>query len=1106
MQARRPFTSRPTACRPRCVAVIVRFERLPVAILPLAIVTACVATAATARAQAVDPLVEASAYRDRTVWSYHGGDKEPVPWARFRPRDYGSSPVAFDGTGVRPVGKVPPPGVHPRIFFSPEDLPALRRRLREDRGAREAWLNILAWSHALRLTYDEKADYAQPDWANGGFHIHGRFVDLHRIGGYAPKREDVYRMLAAGERPQTYEKAHPASFFNPAAAEAFRCLVEEDEPAARTLAAATVTAVRLEQERRSREDKPVAAGQPPRPSTSRLSACSLGFIYDFIFNWMTAEQRGIVHDELVTLSSGQDNYGTFNNAEASRSNWATFSYWVFDLMAIEGEPGFNDLKFLGLYRGWRNFYTYSFFDSGAAYEGEGKLLFGLDAAVAFDRVGHKYGLEPLTHHPLPRAYYSAFSARALLPTRGSFAVFDILGGMGGGLTTPQDLVVARWLFPEDKGVDVVYRALVGDDYRTLPSSLHSLSHQAVTSAVFASAYDPADTPESAGVPLTFFCGQRALLMTRSSWDRDATMLTMHVRGASGGHPYPDRNGIMLAGQGRTWVTIPGKDIGGWAMNTVLIDGAEQSTTTPARVVDYADGPGATFVTGDAKYCWDWVWRNASKNEAGTPCTRRDVAAGTVDTGPGWQLVEQSFNDFAWSRSDREVFTRPLKFTASWIGMDGEYTPATRQVNTPVLRAFRTAGLVRGPRPYVLVVDDVQRDPLPARYDWNLTLPGDVVAVRRSESLGVPGDTILTGSAGLTADGGLADGAAAFLVRPLLVRGTPRPAAVGTRDKFTTLSLATEATAPDFRVLLHAFRGGHPLPTTSWDAGRTSLTIAFPDQQDTVRFDPGAGGRTEVTVARAGETLVAMNRTVPPVADPESAALTRQLETMAEREEEMRREGFDPRKLPGFVAAWRFDAVGDGSCRPLPGSVKAAVAIPTDGCREVPGPAGTTALVIPPEGIKAAFGFECGPRVPFAIECWVRTKGTPAMGTLFDFGGHKAVSCDILQGGLRVNAAGAWGAAGLPTSMLSSWTHFVITSDLETLQIYRNGIPIAGIPVTGKSFQWGREFRLGGSNGYGDAETAVARLAFYGKPLPAATVERLFLWKNGGAAASRPATP
>ena len=171
---------------------------------------------------------------------------------------------------------------------------------------------------------------------------------------------------------------------------------------------AAVNAIKFEQARRQKEDKPVSgAAQPFHGHDQRVRS---RYVYDFIFNWMTAEQKQVVHDELVTLSAWDDNYGTFNNAEASRSNWATFSYWVADLMAIEGEPGFNDLKFRGLYRGWRNFYNYSYFKSGAVYEAEGKLLFGLDAVVAFGRVAEKYRLEPLSHHPVPRAYYSEFSS------------------------------------------------------------------------------------------------------------------------------------------------------------------------------------------------------------------------------------------------------------------------------------------------------------------------------------------------------------------------------------------------------------------------------------------------------------------------------------------------------------------------------------------------------------------------------------------------------------------------------------------------------------------------------------------------------------------------
>lgn len=1042
---------------------------------------------------AVDPLVRASAYGDKSVWSYHG--KEPIPWSTFRPRDYGSSPVRFEARGVRPVGRVPAPGVHPRIFFSPEDLPALRARIRADRGAEEAWKNILAFANALKLTYDVKAGYAQPDWAGGDWHIHGRTIEMHRIGGYDRRREDYFGLLAAGQRPaKTFEKNPPSWFFFPAAVEAYRCLIEDDAEGARTLARAVGTAVRWEQERR-KADKPVSPGQPPKPSTPRYHACNLGLVYDFIFNWMTPEQRALVHDELVLLSAWSDNYGTFNNAEASRSNWATFTYWVWDLMAIEGEPGFNDLKFLGLYRGWRNFFTYSFFDSGAAYEAEGKLLFGLDAVVAFDRVGHKYGLEPLAQHPLIRSHYAQFTALSVLPTQDSYAIFDILGRMGGSLCTPQDLVVAHHLYPDDRAIDFVYRTTVGDDYRRLPMPGHSWNNL-ITCAIFAASHDSALTPARLDLPLTFFCGQRALLMTRSSWDTNATMLTMHTRGASGGHPYRDRNGIMLAGQGRTWATIPGKDIGGWACNTVVIDDAEQNATTPARVVDYADGPDATFMTGDAKHCWDWVWRTADRNRQGAPCRREDVVAGLVDAGPGWKPVEQCFNDFAWTRSEREIYRRPLKFAPHWLAPDGALSPYLRQPNAPVLRSFRTAGLVRGPRPYVLVVDDAQRDARPARYDWNLSLPEDVVAV---QGAGAAGDIVLAGRAGLGADGALRAGEPALLVRVLACSGGRLPDAIGPREQQNLLSIRTRAAAPDFKLLLHAFRGGDPLPATTWNSRRTEVTVAFPEQKDVVEFAASASGKTDVTVRRAGRTLAKLDRPVAVLADAESETLTARLARTPERLAALERRGYDPAREPGFLAGWNFDRIVDGAFPPLPGSDPAAAAIAAGEAKLVEGLNGRRAAAIGAEPLKTPLAFAAGLKDrPLTIACWLKTKTNPWMGRYLDVEG--LVGSELVQAQLRFNVGrvlqDSW-----PVSMLSSWTHVAVTCDGSRVCTYRNGAPIAAAVLNGgQKPSPGRQLALGGRSAYGDAEVSVQSLHFFNVALTAAAVEDLYLWGRYGGAA------
>ena len=1054
--------------------------------------TAASATNVTAPSPAptpeVDPIVKASAYGDKTIWSYAA--KDPLPWTMFHPNDFGSLKVSFDPKGVRSVGEVPAPGVHPRIFFSPEDLPAIRKRIKEDEGAQEAWKNILAWSHTLNLTYDEKAEYAQPDWSKGNAGVHGRFGELMRIGGYDPKREDYYALLAEGKMPKFFEKGSPTEFFRPGAAEAFRCLIDDDAKGAQKLAAATVTAVKLEQERRAKTDKSVKPGEPPKPSTPTGHACSLGYIYDFIYNWMTPEQKKIVHDELVTLSAWADNYGTFNNAEGSRSNWATFSDCAFALMAIEGEPGFNDLKFRGLYRGWRNFYNYSFFKSGAAYEGEGKLLFGLDAVVAFDRVAKKYGLEPLTQHPLPRAYYSDFSSRAMLPTRDGFAVFDILGGIKGGFTTPQDLIIAKYLYPDDKTIDFVYRALVGDDYSSLPHNLHFLAHQEIISAIFATAYDPKLEPEKLNLPLSFFCGQRAVSMTRSGWDTNAVFLTMHVRGVSGGHPYRDRNGIMLTGKGRPWITIPGHggEVDGRLCNTVLIDGADQSNTTPGRVVDFVDKPLATFTVGDTKYCWDWIWARANRTLDGKPTTHADIEKGNIQVGQAWKIVEQNFNDFAYTKLDQGVYQSPLKYIPDWLGPDGLYSATIRQVNTPVLKSFRTAGVVRGPHPYALIVDDIQRNCLPARYELNLNLGTSLTPLKAPLPGILSGDIVMTATNSIDTNGVLTPGEPALLIRMLQAKGDPQPPVFKEINKQNILTLSTKAESPDFKLLLYPFKGGEPLPQTKWNAINTDLEINFPDQKDSIAFTPASSGKTDFTIKRDGKEIVAVNAPVPKLNDPDSDRLTEELNKLPEKVAALK--GFDVEKVPGLIASWSFDKAVDGF---YPADQTNIPGIPdryqsTNSMVE-PGVVGN-AVNVSSNGLVVPFDLKPLNDKEVTVSFWVKSNTKPWMGDVINAG---AFSLDLVQGGMHFLAMRK--NEPLSSSNLTGWTQYTVTIDSKSVTLYCNGTPQVTIPVTGKT-SFRDSFKLGGG-GYGGFTGSFDDLRIYNKALDADTVQKLYLHELRG---------
>jgi hypothetical protein len=1031
-----------------------------------------------APAPQVDPIVKASAYGDKTVWSY--SSDHPLPWTLFHPNDFSTIPVQFDGTGVTPLGEVPAPGVHPRLFFSPDDLPALRRRLKETRAGQEAWKNVLSYANTLKLKYDPAADYAKPDWMNGSFFIHGR-VPLYLVGGYAD-REDFYQELINGQKP-----SKDFTFMPLAAVEAFRCLIDEDHDGAQTLAKAVVHAIQFEEERRQKEEPPLQPGQPPKPSTQRLWAISLGMVYDFIYNDLTADQKKILHDELVTLSAWQDNYGTFNNADASRSNWATFSYWAFDLMAIEGEPGFNDLKFRGLYRGWRNYFATSIFQSGAVFEGEGKTLLGLDAVAAFDRAAPKYHLQPLSWHPAIRRFYEDFALRSMLPNRTNFVQFDMLGNIDGGLCTPIDAVMAKYFYPKDKGVDLVYHAVVGDDYKTMPNRCDWTWNMVVLCAIFATDYDPDNSPEKMGAPLSFFCGQRAVMMTRSSWDADATFLTMHVRGASGGHPYRDRNGIMLAAAGRGWIRVPfdhGQD-NGWMCNTVLIDGCEQENTTPGRCVDYVDKPQATFMVGDAKYCWDWVWSNATQTLDGKTATADDVARGNIDTGAGWKLVDQCFNDFAYTRQDALAYTRPLKFAAHWLAPDGAISAVTRQVNIPVLKAFRTTGLVRGAHPYVLVVDDIQRSALPSKYDWNIMLCDDVVQATVPPDGAQPGDIFLAGKTSVNSDGSLQPKEPALLVRVLEEKGAPQPPSLAVRDQANIFTLSTRAVSPDFKVLLYPFHAGDSLPTTNWDSAHTTVTLSYPvtdpAPEDQILFSPSDSGKTDLRITRNREEIVRVSAPIPKFTDPASDALDAQLAQLPADVEAAR--GYQPDQEPGLIASWSFDQIASGG---FPATQPGLAPIPADDATVEPGLIGN-AVRPAKAGLTIPLDLHGKADTSLTVAFWLKADANPD-GSIIELLDNRAFSLDLVQGRLRFNAQGQWFYGGTNSiSTLNHWTHLAVTWDGQTINLYRDGTLLMTLPGTRK-MEYQKTIFL--------AKSGVAGLyddlRIYNRALDAATVRKLAL--------------
>ena len=828
--------------------------------IPIAVATGLVLCGAGATAGAVAPAAGLARAKGGQV----------VPWSKVRPDDLGDKAVRYDDTGIRTIAPAPRPGVHPRIFFGPAELPAVRRRLETTRCGREIWKNILSWTHALRGTYDPEADYARPDRLKGGWGgLHGR-VPLVRGGFDRDKATGrftgrAYQALIAGDA-----SVDPGYKMSVLALEAFRCLVEDDGDAARDLGKALATVVA--RERGSRKDE-----HPYRPAGGH----NMALCYDFIFPWLTPRQRDAIREEIALGTHYHAHYGTFLAANATTSNWCTLdSFLPTTLLAIEGEDGFNALKYRGTVRAWRNFLTYGWYASGAGYEGHGKNYQFPDTLVAFARRG-----ENLIHHPHVRAYATRFLPHSMQPFGHSFVQYDDWGGTGWDtvaghkLFNAHDAIALKFLFPADQRVDWVFRNYVGEDYENVPVRPDGYNNAVLAWAILASDFDPAnDDPARLGLGTTFFCGERGLLMTRSDWSADALYLHVHCRQDLGGHTHADRTSFALAGLGRLWGTIQtmagGSTLGNCAEtrfhNCVVIDDVGQARGgIPGKVVAFHDAPQATFLCADAKNVWDWQWA-AREMKPGEPDPRLQQ---------GWQKVASTPNDFRFTQGKEAHLRKPWYGKDHWL-QPGKITGIAQRPHYPVRKAFRTAGLVRGKHPYALIIDDIQKDDRPHHYKWLMLASSDLEIAPgklgyRFDPRQATGDITLScrdSARNATDVREVRKGDRLLLVRVLECKqrqkGAPHaPPAVGYLQEFMAgirwhqagkrLVLPSWSVAPDYKVLLFPYRHGDELPVTRWNQARTALTVAWPDQRDELAFRTGPDGRTRLVMARDGKKVLAI---------------------------------------------------------------------------------------------------------------------------------------------------------------------------------------------------------------------------------------------------------
>ena len=693
----------------------------------------------------------------------------------------------------------PPPYVHPRILFNPDNLPDIRFRLTNTLVG--AILN-----KTIRSTITNQIFATNGQW-------------------YA-----AYNGLCQGDMTAFNQLNNGGYLVGLMEYEAFRALLDNDAAGGARLAAALTTLA---------TNCTAQMQANPSPDWRNQNSLTIHYewmalAYDFAYNFMTPAQQTSLRQMFALATENQWSIGmdAVPALLANASNWIENNamYLLFDALAIEGETGYDPNAQPRLKAAFDRVYALNIYPDGADYEGMGKgSLYAQHLLPLAKRGIWDCALTSPQNHI--RQFYNH-----CLETFGYGWTWDELLG-GNNCNSPHaDITVLKYFYPNDPVIDFMARNELGATW-TNASVLTSIdlsyaydvsdpliraicAQDFATNLTYAQALSQQVSPNAS---LSFFSNLHGLLVTRSAWTTNALRLMFQPRSEPGGHSEPDRNMFNLDALGRIWVP----QLDGWLnaptgipdMSTVAsvlrIDDVGPSVI-PSKVVDFADAPNYTFAVGDARL----------------PYTMQ------ASTAPAGALMNFNFNQNLLYPSSQPWANLPWGELPDWQFSDNVLN-LYWTTNTPVQRAFRTATLVRGSTPYVLITDDIQKDTASHAYDWRMMfandLPNPVLSGPDATftSTNVPGH---------------------LLTRLLSAAGTPAFSASQYTGK-NAIDITITNVAPDYKVLLLPYTNSTAPVTTTWS--NNVLTIQMADgQKDLVVYKKYSDGRTRVAVYRvAGQGVV-----------------------------------------------------------------------------------------------------------------------------------------------------------------------------------------------------------------------------------------------------------
>lgn len=695
----------------------------------------------------------------------------------------GFSSERFDG------GKLPA-YEHPRLWFSLDDLPEIRKMCRTEAG--NLVISQVRQHSEVTNKLDDQGEFATDIGQNGAAHMLG---------------------------------------------EAYKTLLEADtENARRIIDWMMRCTVWQNKEIEKYGEKGLAGWQ--HSGHQIMLRYGTPMLYDWMYPWMTKEERDTIRDLISTCTRDRWSIGMYGlpAARAHRSNWEPWitGEMMLALQSIYDEDGFDPASYQAASRATQLCaLLMGDEESGASWEGMAKNNMQLEMYALCSRTQPEG--KKLVGSQMPYHHVRKFLFHLLAPWGKEWMTDDALGGMANGLPYTS-VMVMHYAYPDDPIINYMKHTISGDRERYNGVNLCTFFQDSppMTWSFVQNWKGPRDlaehlkqATEEANEPLGYFSNLRGLMVSRSDWTPDALQLYFQPRSVPGGHAIPARGYFRINALGRQWVPFNGAYPfqSSEYHSVVTVDGVGQDNT-PGKVLSYEG-----------------------------VATKKDAIVDVMGADLSWSYRQTNGKNF---HAVNDTLLHP-DTERPWMGMNKDYMvhwwEADKPGGNPTIpaedvkpkqafeHAYRTAALVRGDHPYVLIADDIKKDDKEHEYNWGMMVPADIFKAGNYE---LKADrAILTDPVDKTNH---------LLILPFSYNGE---AGFDIKDMYSTwrdkkgsvyhLNFRCQSVEPKFRVLLYPYKDGDPLPEI---AGKDDVfTITIGDQVDELTVSRAAKGGPQVEIRR-----------------------------------------------------------------------------------------------------------------------------------------------------------------------------------------------------------------------------------------------------------------